>query len=152
MEEFVRFISQFMPLVWLLFAIILGILEASTVQLVAIWFAVGAIAAIIPALLGGPLWLQFAVFIAVSTLSLAMTRPFMEKVLHHRKIHTNADSLIGQIGVVIDDIDNIKGRGRVLISGLDWAAVSEDGQIIETDQQVLIKKIEGVKLIVEKII
>ncbi len=71
---------------------------------------------------------------------------------HQKRVHTNADSLVGQVGIVIDGIDNVKGRGRVLIGGLDWAAVAEDGQGIEVNEQVLIKRIEGVKLIVEKII
>jgi membrane protein implicated in regulation of membrane protease activity len=147
-----RLIAGAMPLVWLLIAIGLGIFEAATVQLVAIWFAIGALAAILPASMGGPLWLQLTVFIAVSTLSLAITRPLAARTLNAKRVRTNADSLVGQMGVVVEGIDNLKGRGRVHIGGLDWSAVSEDGQILEADEQVLIKRIEGVKLVVERII
>ena len=85
-------------------------------------------------------------------MALALSRPFAKKVLHTRKERTNADSLIGSIGVVIEEIDNFQSKGRVKLSGLDWAARSEDGEIIPVGEQVLVRRIEGVKVIVERIV
>ena len=46
MPEF--FSNQWMPFFWLILAIVLGVVEAASIQLVAIWFAIGAVVTIIP--------------------------------------------------------------------------------------------------------
>lgn len=140
------------PVVWLIIAVLLGIAEAATVDLVAIWFSLGALAAIIPAAIGFPLWVQLVVFIAVSLATLYFTRPIVRDVLKVKKVSTNADSLIGMVGVVIVPINNVAGEGRVMVNGLDWAARSDDGAPVENGENVLIKRIEGVKVIVERVI
>jgi len=135
---------------WLVLAIVLGVIEAVTFQMVAIWFAFGALAAIIPSLLGANIWIQFAVFLIVSVVALIGTRPFVKKVLKLRQVHTNADSLIGQVGVVV--VDSVEGEitsGRIVVSSQEWAACTEDGMELRKGDRVLVKKIEGVRLIVE---
>lgn len=144
--------SHWLPMFWLILAIVLGVIEAATVQLVAIWVALGALAAIIPAMLNAPLWVQFVVFVLVSAVAIVSTRPLVKNVLKLKRTRTNADSVIGKIGVVIVRIDNFNSQGRVSVGGLDWSARSEDGEIIEVDDKVLIKSIDGVKLIVERLL
>ncbi len=143
--------NSLMPIFWLVLTIVLGVFEAATVQLVAIWFVAGAIVAIIASLLGAPLWLQIVLFIVVSIITLVITRPFIKKRLNVKEIHTNADSMVGRIGTVLSDITDDSTAGRVMVGGLDWAAVAEDGEYIAKDEKVLIKAISGVKLIVERI-
>ncbi|MFV0497674.1 MAG: NfeD family protein [Candidatus Fimivivens sp.] len=144
--------SEFMPLVWLLIAIALGVMEAVTVDLVAIWFALGALVTIIPAAMKLPFWLQLIVFLAVSVVTLFFTRPVAANVLRVKKVSTNVDRIIGMMGVVTCAIDNITGEGRVLVNGLEWAARSDDGAPIAEKERVMIKAIEGVKVIVERVI
>ena len=135
---------------WLVLAVVLGVIEAVTFQMVAIWFGLGALAAIIPALLKASVWVQFTVFMVVSIAALIGTRPFVKKVLKLRQVHTNADSLIGQVGVVVaDSVDGEITSGRVLVSSQEWAACTEDGMALRKGDRVLVKKIEGVRLIVE---
>ena len=135
---------------WLVLAVVLGVIEAVTFQMVAIWFGLGALAAIIPALLKASVWVQFTVFMVVSIAALIGTRPFVKKVLKLRQVHTNADSLIGQVGVVVaDSVDGEITSGRVLVSSQEWAACTEDGMALRKGDRVLIKKIEGVRLVVE---
>ena len=145
-------ILTWMPLVWLALAVVFGIAEGATFNFVAIWFAIGAVSAIIPASLHMPVLLQLAVFILVSLITLIFTRPFAQKFIKTKRVHTNADSLIGRVGVVIVEIDADGDCGRVSVGGLDWAALSDDGEPIGLAEKVLIKRIEGVKLIVEKLI
>ena len=140
-----------MPLAWLLVAVGLGVIEALTVDLVAIWFAVGAFITILPASFGVPFPVQLLVFIAVSLVILVFTRPIAKKFLKVKKTSTNADQIIGMVGIVIHPIDNIAGTGRVMVNDLDWSARSDDGVPIAANEKVLIKAIEGVKVIVEKI-
>ena len=145
-------VGRWLPLLWLLFAIALGALEAFTVDLVAIWFAIGAAVAIIPAMLMLPFWVQLVTFLVVSLVMLAFTRPVAKDVLKVRVTRTNADSIIGMVGIVIEDIDNLEERGRVRVNGLDWSARSDDGAPISASERVLIKTIEGVKVIVERVL
>jgi len=137
-------------LVWLGIAVVLGILEAATVALVSFWFAVGALAAMIPAYFGAPIWAQILVFLAVSAVCLALTRAFFKDVIKIRKQPTNSDSLIGATGVVSSKIENLHGGGKVYISGLTWSAKTADGSEAEEGDVVTIEKIEGATLYVIK--
>lgn len=138
-----------MVFVWLAIAVVLGIFEAATVALVSIWFAIGAVAAMIPAYFGAPLWAQIVTFLIVSAICFAFTRPFFKKVVKVEKQPTNADGLIGQEGIATECIENIECRGKVFISGLTWSARSENGELIPEGAIVTVKKIEGVTLVVE---
>lgn len=138
-----------MVFVWLAIAVVLGIFEAVTVALVSIWFAIGAVAAMIPAYFNAPLWAQITVFLIVSALCFAFTRPFFKKVIRVKRQPTNADGLIGQEGIATEGIENIECRGKVFISGLTWSARSENGELIPEGAVVTVKKIEGATLVVE---
>lgn len=145
-------IEEAMPaFLWLAAAIILAIVEANTVQLVSIWFAVGALAAMVPAIIGMSFTVQFAVFTVASILVLAITRPFVKKKLAAQKTETNSRALIGKVAKVVQPIDNLLSQGRVIVEDMDWSARSENGEPIDAGEEVLIKEIQGVKLIVEKI-
>lgn len=139
-----------MVFVWLVIAVVLGIFEAATVALVSIWFAIGAVAAMVPAYFNAPFWVQILVFILVSALCFVFTRPFFKKIIRVNKQPTNVDRLVGQEGVATDDIENIECRGKVFISGLTWSARSETGELIPQGAVVTVKKIEGATLVVKR--
>ena len=139
-----------MTAVWLVAMIVLLIIEGIVPGLVSIWFAIGAFAAMISAILGAPLWLQVLWFFAVSILTLCLTRPFAKKYVNSRATPTNADMLIGKECVVTEAIDNVLGTGAVTVGGKVWTARTEepDGKA-ETGKIMTVVKIEGVKLIVK---
>ena len=139
-----------MVFVWLVIAVVLGIFEAATVALVSIWFAIGAVAAMVPAYFNAPFWVQILVFILVSALCFVFTRPFFKKIIRVNKQPTNVDRLVGQEGVATDDIENIECRGKVFISGLTWSARSEAGELIPPGAVVTVKKIAGATLVVRR--
>lgn len=138
-----------MAWVWLGVLVVFAIVEASTVTLVSIWFVGGSLAALIAALLGAEIWLQVALFLAVSTILLISLRPLLKKFHQPKKIQTNALANIGKLAIVTESIDNLHGLGAVKLSGLTWTARSESGKAIEAGSVVLVKRIEGVKLFVE---
>ncbi len=138
-----------MAFVWIVLAVVLGIIEAATVSLVSIWFAVGAIVAIIPAYFGAPIWVQILVFLVVSAVCFVFTKRFFKDVIKVKKQPTNADGLIGEDGIVTAEIDNLSGEGKVFISGLTWSARSSNGENIPEGAVVTVRKIEGVTLIVK---
>lgn len=139
-----------MSIVWLVAMVALLIVEALVPGLVSIWFAIGALAALIAALLHAPLWLQIVWFFAVSVATLVLTRPLAQKFVNSRTQPTNADALIGHDCVVTEDVDNLAGTGAVKIAGKVWTARSEDENTrFAVGDVVTVVRIEGVKLIVK---
>ena len=141
-----------MTAIWLVAAIALLIVEGLAPGLVSIWFALGAFAAMISAMLGAPLWLQLVWFTLISVVSLVLTRPFAKKYVNGRAVATNADMAVGQDCVVTEAIDNVLGRGTVSVGGKLWTARMRDADGKAEKGAVLrVVRIEGVKLIVERI-
>lgn len=146
-----QFIDLVAAFAWLIFAIVLTIIEANTIQLVSIWFAAGALAAMAPAVIGMSFTAQLAMFTVVSVLLLGLTRPFVKRKLEVRRVQTNAKAVIGRLGKVTAEINNTLSQGRVSVDDMNWSARSEDGTVIPEGEEVLVKDIQGVKLIVERI-
>ena len=140
-----------MYILWAALIIIFAVFEAATAQLVSIWFVIGALASLISAFLGANFAVQIIVFIAISILALVITRPLVKKYINPKKERTNADKVLGQTGIVVEDIDNIQAKGQVKIDGKIWSARSLDNSLISEGERVIIEKIEGVKLIVKSI-
>ena len=142
---------------WLALAIALLVLELITVQLVSIWFSIGAGAtAIVLAIVegaGGKLdiaW-QVVIFAVVSGVLLLFTRKLAMKLLKKGKNQeTNLELNIGKVAVVTEKIDNVRGEGAVKINGLEWSARSLDDSVIEKDELVIFKEIRGNKALVER--
>ncbi len=141
--------SNFYIILWLVLVIFFIIAEALSVALVSIWFAVGAVLAMISALFGAPFWMQLLIFVAVSGVLVLAAKPLSEKMINKRAIQTNADRVIGQTAVVTQTIDNLLSTGQVRVLEQLWTARSADGEPISAGKTVLIKEIEGVKVIVE---
>lgn len=134
---------------WIAALILFVVVEAVTVGLASIWFAIGALAALICALLHGPVWLQVVWFLAVSLATLILTRPMVKKYMKGKVVPTNADRNIGRTAAVTERIDNLAGTGAVKIDGVTWTARSADeNQTIEAGAMVTVREIRGVKLVV----
>lgn len=142
-------LDKYSTIIWLIMTIVLVITEVNTYQLVAIWFAIGSLFALLASsfeMFG--FFGQSVLFAIVSMFALIGTRPFVRKIHSGKKVATNADGLIGKEAVVIKKITpHIKGR--VKVSGLDWSA-SADEEINE-GSIVQVLSIEGVTLKVKKV-
>ena len=134
--------------IWLVAMIACIVLELSTVSLTCIWFALGALAALLASLFHAPVWLQVVWFFVVSVLALLITRPLVKKFINGKTQPTNADMLIGQSCVVLEPISNLSETGAVKAGGKIWTARSIDGTVFAPGERVVIVRIEGVKLIV----
>ena len=134
---------------WAVATVAFIILELATVGLASIWFALGALCALIAALLGAPVWLQVVWFVIVSVATLLLTRPLAKKYINSRATATNADRVIGHKAVVKERIDELAGTGAVLADGKMWSARMLDGGSAEIGDIVVVREIQGVKLIVE---
>lgn len=138
----------YMVIFWIVFFIAALMIEAATFALVSIWFAAGALGALITASLGGNLTLQLIVFTLVSGILLAFTRPMLKKLFPHKFIPTNSELEVGKTAVVTEDICNETGSGRVKVGGVNWAAVSADGSKIPEGTVVTVTEVRSAKLAV----
>lgn len=137
-------------ILWIIAAAVLAIIEALTLGLVCIWFAGGAVGAAIAAMLGASPIVQVVVFLGVSIVLLALTRPIAGKRLNDKTEKTNVDALIGQTGIVEKKITQYK-TGQVKADGKVWTAACESGEI-DKGTVVVIKSIKGVTITVEEVI
>lgn len=136
--------------VWMAVIIICVAVEAFTLDLSAIWFAVGGVAALIAASLSLEVSSQLIIFVLFSAALLALVRPFCRKFLKTKNEPTNADRIIGEVAIVTEQIDNVHETGAVKILGSIWTARSIDDSVIEKGVPVKVVAIRGVKAMVQR--
>lgn len=137
---------------WLAFIIVLVIIEAATAELVTIWFAGGAVLALVLSALGAPLWAQTGTFAAVSLALLFLTRPLVKKYMKKGAGESSLDRMLGKQGIITEEVNNLAATGEVQIDGQYWMARTADNvQTIQKGQVVTVLQVIGVRLIVEPV-
>ena len=137
-----------MTLFWLVLFIVLALFELATVNLVSIWFSLGALITTFVSLVTDNLMIHLAVFTISSILLLLLTKPFVKKMKKREEVPTNLDMVVGKTGVVTEKIEK-DGIGEVKVLGKKWSAYSD--KEVEENSKVKILSINGVKLKVEEI-
>ena len=137
-----------MTFTWLVLFIVLVFIELVTINLVTIWFAIGALASFFVSLFCDNSSLQVGVFVVVSFVCLLLTKKVINKVKNKKVIPTNLDRVIGEIGIVTEDIVPEK-VGEVKVDGKKWSAISDTE--IKINEKVKILAIDGVKLKCQKL-
>lgn len=134
--------------IWLVLLIAFVLAEAATVSVVSLWFAAGALTAMVAAMLGAQLWLQILLFAVVSAVLLISLRPVIRKHFTPKLTRTNVDAVVGSEGFVTADIDNLHAQGQVKLGSVEWTARSSDDLPIPAGTRVRVDKVEGVKVFV----
>ncbi len=137
---------------WIVIMVIAAIGELLTLAFYSIWFVFGAFFALLAKWLGVSFTGQFYVFITTSAILILMSEFLLKRKFGILKNphKTNIDGILGKEAIVTEEINNTEGTGEVEIAGKKWTARSEDGSIIPLRERVIIKKVDGVKLIVRK--
>jgi membrane protein implicated in regulation of membrane protease activity len=136
-------------ILWFALLLIFLVVEAAcAIHLVSIWFAAGALVALIASFFGAPLWLEILLFLLVSCVMVALFWPFIQKFLNPKVEKTNVEAVIGTEGYVTADIDNVSAAGKVKLGAMEWTARSTSGQLIPKGTLIKVDKIEGVKAFV----
>lgn len=136
---------------WLALLLFFLFVEGASVSLVSIWFAGGALVALLMSLLKADLWIQIVMFFVASGAMLALLRPFARKYLKPKIVRTNVDSVIGTTGRVLTAIDNVSAQGQVKLGAMEWTARSTSGDPIPAGTLVRADRIEGVKVFVSPV-
>jgi len=115
--------------VWILAALVCGIIEVMSVSFVFLMFAIGALAAGITGALGANVTIQVIVFVVVTVALLAGLRPFLKGRIERSAgdVRTNTDALIGKTGYVTEVVG--ERDGRIQFSGGEWSARTESASI-----------------------
>ena len=137
-----------MTTIWLIVFLALVFLELATINLVSIWFAIGALVSFIISLYVENMTAQIAAFIAVSIISLLLTKKIVSKVRCKEPEKTNLDRVIGKIGIVTEEVTKLE-PGEVKVDGKKWSAIST--KKIKVGSKVEILSIDGVKLNVKEV-
>lgn len=137
-----------MTTLWMVVFLGLVFLELATINLVSIWFAIGALVSFIVSLYVEDITVQIAVFVAVSAVSLLLTKKIVKKIRTREPEKTNLDRVIGKIGIVTEEITKLE-PGEVKVEGKKWSAISS--KKIKVGSKVEILSIDGVKLNVKEV-
>lgn len=134
--------------VWLAVFILMSLIELITMGLTTVWFAGGAVAALLASVIGFNIYVQIAVFLIVTIVLLIFTRPYVQKHLQKHEM-TNVESVPGKIAIVTEEIDNLRGLGQAKIDGMEWTARSEKDDVkFPVGSSVKVLSVSGVKVIV----
>lgn len=137
--------------IWLIIAGVCLVIEIMTSGFLVFWLSIGALISMIVSLFIDNIIVQTAVFVISSTILIFATRPFVKKFAKTKNVKTNAFSIIGQNGIVINDIDSINSKGQVKIDGETWSAVGKNDIDIPKGTEIEVVEIKGVKAIVTPI-
>lgn len=135
--------------VWIAVLVAAVVVEALTNDFVAIWFFPASLVSMILSLFDTPPWLQILLFLAIGLVLVVATRPLCRRFLSTKEEKTNVDAIVGKVCIVTEEIRNIEEQGEVKVGGLCWSARSVDGRVIAMGEQVTVREVQGVKLIVE---
>jgi membrane protein implicated in regulation of membrane protease activity len=136
--------------IWFVLAAFFAVSEVFTAGFFILWFGIGAAVAGLLAILGlGVVW-QWAAFVIVTGILIAVSRKFAERFTKEQPPGIGADRFISKIGVVLEDINNIENTGRVRIDKDEWRADSETDEIIAKGNKVIVTRLDGTHLVVKK--
>ena len=135
-------------IIWLVLMVIFLVAEALTVSMVSLWFAAGAVVALLLSLLHLQVWVQVVLFFVVSGVLLACLRPMVRRHVAPKIVPTNVDAIVGTRGIVTAEIDNVCAAGQIKVNGMEWSARSTTGEIIPEGTLIRVERIEGVKAFV----
>lgn len=140
-------------LYWVIFALILFIIEMFTAGFAVICLSIGAGGAAIAAATDATLEVQLLTFAIVSLVALAGVRPLLKRLFYRdgEKVATNSSAMVGKHGIVCSDVDGDNESGRVIIEGVDWRAKSLDGDTIPKGTKVVVVAIDSVVLTIKKL-
>ncbi|MCI8634739.1 MAG: NfeD family protein [Eubacterium sp.] len=135
-------------LIWLGIMILLLIIEAITVGLTTIWFAAGALVALIASMLGAGITVQALLFFAVSLILLFFTRPIAVRYINPQKIRTNYEDTIDKTVKITRCVNNKNSTGTAVLNGLEWTVrMQDDNIVLQEGALARVVAVEGVKLI-----
>lgn len=142
--------TEYLWIVWLAVFVIALLVEWATSELVSLWFALGALIALVFSIVPGVAWwVQLIVFAVISFATFLFIRPMLKKLIKRDQVDTNIDEIVGKRGIMTDEYTDLH-QGEVKINGVLWTAINtNENEKIEKGTKVTVVAVEGNKLIVK---
>lgn len=142
--------AEYLWIVWLAVFVIALLVEWATSELVSLWFALGALIALVFSIVPGVAWwVQLIVFAVISFATFLFIRPMLKKLIKRDQVDTNIDEIVGKRGIMTDEYTDLH-QGEVKINGVLWTAINtNENEKIEKGTKVTVVAVEGNKLIVK---
>ena len=137
-QEPIGGILSYLSIAWIAALVVFVIAEAVTYQLITIWFAIGALGALILSVAGATVRMQITVFLALSIAALVLLRPVSKKYLTSKTEKTNVDSLVGMDVLITEDVNNMIGAGKGRLRGMEWTVRSSDDRTIPAGETAVV--------------
>lgn len=132
---------------WLGLALVFGIIETTTLDLMFLMLAGGALAGGVASMVGAPFLVQALVAIGASAALIGVVRPVAKRHLRQPvNARTGVAALVGRRATVIERVD--AHGGRVKLAGEVWSARSYDHSVIEVGAMVDVVEIQGATALV----
>ena len=144
-------IEQYMLWVWLALFVIAFIVEASTQELVSIWFGIGSLVAL--CVCGfAPFWVEFIVFSVVTVVALLLTRPLVKKLMDRNVRFTNSDENVGRLVLLEKEVTKFN-PGEVRLSGIVYTAILPENSVEEISKGSVVEIVafKGNKVVIKKV-
>ncbi len=140
-----------MPLValWVIVALGAGILEVAVPAFGFVFVTLAALAAAVLALAGVGATVQVVVFAAATLFFLLVLRRFFVHRLRGPGVPSRTEAIQGKLAEVTEPIDPVRGSGRVLVEGHDWAARSSSP--LPAGARVRVDGADGIVLLVSPV-
>ena len=144
--------EQYLWIIWLVIFVAMLVVESLGPTLVSVWFALGALVALIISFIPGVAWwIELIVFVVVSATALLALRPVFKHLLKRNIFKSNVDSMQGKRGYVSEDITYLV-PGAVKLGDVKWSAVPQDKNTVYSKGEVVeVVAVNGNKLIVKKV-
>ena len=144
--------EEYIWIIWLALFVIMLIVEACEPALVSIWFALGALVALIISFIPGvSWWIEIIVFIVISAATLFALRPILKRYVKQNTYRSNVDAYVGKRGIVIENIEFLK-PGSVKLGDVEWTAIPvNEKDKIPAESVVEVVAVNGNKLLVRKV-
>lgn len=134
-------------IIWLAIAIVAIVIDIITSSFIFMWFALGAVAAIILSLFGIGMSWQIITFLFVGVLTVSIGYPWAKKKFKVNQNHTPLmeETYIGKVMIAENDIIE---TSKIKVSGIYWTAYNK-GKLIKKGDKFVITGLEGNKLTVK---
>lgn len=137
--------------IWVIIGLVLIVAEIATQGFLCLWIGLSCLITSVFVYFNADTPLILTVFILSSGILSFFGTPVLRNFQNRKKQNeVNINSVIGEVGIVIEDIDFKSNTGKVRVGFENWKALAKDKEIIKTEQKVKVIGIDGIKVIVEE--
>jgi membrane protein implicated in regulation of membrane protease activity len=143
-----------MFVIWVVAAVLLLAIEVHTTAFYGVFIAAGLFGAAVVDIAGGALWLQLVVLGVIAVAGVAGARPPLVRLMESRRpdiVLPGVQNIVGQNAMTVDEVGDEHHPGHALLAGERWLAITESGEELPPDVQVVVAAVRGTTLVIRPV-